>query len=340
MIKFICDICNKEFVRKAHLDSHKLKKKNPCNKLFNNTQNHTNNTQNHTNNTQNHTNNTQNQINDIENNIKQIKSNNCIYCGLILSRKDALTRHIKTFCKVKKIQDQEKDKIFNILLKKENEEQKQIIKEQKKIIKEQNDKINKILEKVSIKNINKGVINNITISPNKLVKFGTEDVSKIDTKVFANVLNKSGKDCFLEIADKIYNNDKYPQYKTIYMNDKNRNQFMTYDGKNWKLNNIKVLYIVVEKLKKFIDIKNDEIEEKIKNNPVLQDKIKTRLMKYYNMYFDETDDATPERKKEFQNMLDKSLIEFLYNIKDSVKNNYNYLLEEAQKIDSSNLIDI
>jgi hypothetical protein len=332
MKKFICDICNKEFARKAHLDSHKLKKKNPCIQTINSTI----------------------QLPSktirlpLENNLMD-KDLSCIYCSIVVSRKDVLTKHINKHCKVKKNLDIEKEKIFNLLVEKdniinkknkENEELKLLIKEQNNKINEQNDKINKILEKVSIKNINKGVINNITISPNKLVKFGTEDVSKIDTTVFANVLNKSGKDCFLEIADKIYNNDKYPQYKTIYMNDKNRNQFMTYDGKNWKLNNIKVLYIVVEKLKKFIDIKNDEIEEKIKNNPVLQDKIKTRLMKYYNMYFDETDDATPERKKEFQNMLDKSLIEFLYNIKDSVKNNYNYLLEEAQKIDSSNLIDI
>jgi hypothetical protein len=30
-------------------------------------------------------------------------------------------------------------------------------------------------------------------------------------------------------------------------------------------------------------------------------------------------------------MLDKNLIEFLYNIKDNIKNNYNNLLEEAQK---------
>jgi hypothetical protein len=64
-------------------------------------------------------------------------------------------------------------------------------------------------------------------------------------------------------------------------------------------------------------------------------------MKYYNMYFDETDDATPERKKEFQNMLDKSLIEFLYNIKDSVKNNYTNLLKETENSENNynNLID-
>jgi hypothetical protein len=324
MVNYTCLICNKQFNRKSNYEYHIERKKNICNPLNNILfQEHTNTAQNHTNNTQNHTNNVQN---------NKIMNNNCIYCGLILSRKDSINRHIKNYCKVKKLQDQEKDKIFNILLEKEKE-----IEEQKKIIKEQNDKINKILLKINTKNINKGVINNnIILPPNKLVKFGTEDVSKINTKVFTTALNKSGKECFLEIANKIYNNDEYPEYKTIYMNDKNRNQFMTYDGKMWALNDIKVLFTVVDKLKEFIDIKNDEIEEKIKNNPVLQDKIKTRLMKYYNMYFDETNDATPERKKEFQNMLDKSLIKFLYNIKERIKDNYTNLLEEVKK--ENNLI--
>jgi hypothetical protein len=315
MVNHTCPNCNKIFTKKSSFITHVEHKKNPCgdkkhnySKIFQNIP--------------------KNEKNAII--IEEKVNNTCLYCKKIFSTKFNLNKHIRNNCKVKKLENEEKEKIFNILLKKDKEinELKELIKQQSK---NYEDKINKILDKVSIKNINKGIINNITISPTKLVKFGSEDVSKIDTKFFTTAINKFGKDCFLEIANKIYNNDIYPQYKTIYMNDKNRNQFMTWNGEIWTLNDSKVLYIVVEKLREFIDIKNDEIEDKIKNNPMLQDKIKTRLMTYYNMYFDETNDATPERKKEFQNMLDKSLIKFLYNIKERIKDNYNNLLEKAQQ---------
>jgi hypothetical protein len=188
MKKFICDICNKEFARKAHLDSHKLKKKNPCIQTINSTI----------------------QLPSktirlpLENNLMD-KDLSCIYCSIVVSRKDVLTKHINKHCKVKKNLDIEKEKIFNLLVEKDNiiNKKNKENEELKLLIKEQNDKINKILEKVSIKNINKGVINNITILSNKLE---TEDISKIDTTVFTSILNKYGRYCFLQITDKIYNN--------------------------------------------------------------------------------------------------------------------------------------
>jgi DNA-directed RNA polymerase subunit RPC12/RpoP len=278
----------------------------------------------------------------------------CIYCDKKFNRKDNQTRHINNHCKVKKNLDEEKEKIFKLLLEKdniinkkdteldkknkENEELKKLIKEQNAKINNQNKKINKILENIeikNIKNINNGTINNninnIIITPDKLLKFGLEDLSKIDNKLFNNVLKTTGKDCFIECAKNIYNNPMVPQNQNIYLSDISRNKFLAYDGKNWKLENkIKVLTDITDKIREYIDMNEDELKEKFQNKK-FKENFSNKLKKYYDLYYEEDEIATKERIKQFQNLVDTNLINFLYDIRNDVKMNYNKLLEASQQ---------
>ena len=80
--------------------------------------------------------------------INIIANDNCFCCGYCLksySTKSNLNKHLNINCKVKQEKDAEKENIFKLLLKKENEnkEFKEIIKEQTVIIKEHKEKLNK-----------------------------------------------------------------------------------------------------------------------------------------------------------------------------------------------------
>ena len=55
------------------------------------------------------------------NKIESFNNNSCLYCGLVMTRKDHLKRHMELRCKVKKLQDTEKENIFKILLAKDEE---------------------------------------------------------------------------------------------------------------------------------------------------------------------------------------------------------------------------
>jgi hypothetical protein len=353
MSKFICNICNREFNKKHHLQDHISKKKKPC--VTNTTLIKTDTMLPQINTDLPQINTDLPQINTdlIPNIVKinEINSNACLYCGLVFSRKDAIGRHIKKSCKVKNDLDNEKEKIFNLLLekdeiinnikkekdeiinntKKENEELKQLIKDQNNKINDQNNKINKILDKIGTKNINNGTINNIIITSDKLLKFGSEDLSKIDNKLFNNVLKTTGKDCFIECAKNIYNNPKVPQNQNIYLSDISRDKFLAFDGKNWKLENkIKVITDITDKIREYIDMNEDELKEQFKNKRI-KESFTNKLKKYYDLYYEEDEIATKERIKQFQSLVDTNLINFLYDIRNDVKMNYNKLLEETQK---------
>jgi hypothetical protein len=73
-----------------------------------------------------------------------------------------------------------------------------------------------------------------------------------------------------------------------------------------------------------------ELKEKFKNKKI-KENFTNKLKKYYLLYYEEDEQATTERIKQFQNLVDTNLINFLYDIRNDVKMNYNKLLEEAQK---------
>ena len=293
-----------------------------------------------------------------ENNINMC----CKFCGAYYNRKDNLKRHMEKYCKVKKIQDEEKENIFKILLAKDeelktqkefnknleenNKELKEYIKNITNMNLDLNNKVNKLIEKISVGNINKGVINNnnninninnIIITTDQLCNFGSEDIKQIDSKLFKNLNGKFGKEIFLECAKNIYNT--LSKNKTLYFSDLSREKAMAWDNGKWNL----------IPMNKAINTINDQIRAYFKHNEENYERLKIpevkkhydeTIKKYYKMYYqeyDKTDKFEPAQSRldEFNRVVLNGLKEFFYNIKEDVKNNYDQI---QKKILDSNLL--
>ena len=113
MVKYSCPKCNKEFDRKSNYLDH-INKKFPCIPFIEEI--------------------TPVILKEPVKNLLENENNLCCnYCGLEFNRKDNLKRHIEKVCKVKKLQDEEKENIFKILLAKDEE-----LKTQNKVIEQNN----------------------------------------------------------------------------------------------------------------------------------------------------------------------------------------------------------
>jgi hypothetical protein len=220
----------------------------------------------------------------------QKAENKCSYCYKTYSRTDVLKNHL-LICKVKKQEIEEKESILNRLLEQntllvstidqQKEQINQLIKTNENLINQM--KVCKTQNNKNVKNQNNGTINN-TIN---IVGFGKEDLSKIDNKEFFEALTQMGYKIPAKMFEKIHINDKYPEYKNIYISDINRGKAMVHDGRRWQLDrydNIsdklldKILNFMEERYEEIKDDKN--IIDKIKIN--MENKLKIlQIMKDY-----------------------------------------------------------
>ena len=251
-----CKICDKEFKQKSNYTDH-LNRLKPCIKI-----------------TEESSKKPQNTSILLKNNSKTLK-NICHYCGYGTERKDNYNRHLLS-CKVKKQDIEEKEEILNKLL--------STIEINKRIDKLENEKkIKHTQNNKNIKHQNNGTINN-TIN---IIQFGKEDLSKIDNKEFFEALTQMGYKIPAKMVEKIHINDKYPEYKNIYISDITRGKAMIHDGKKWKLERFdKISDKLLDKVLNFMeeryeDIKDDKnITEKRKMN--MENKLKIlQIMKDY-----------------------------------------------------------
>jgi len=266
-----CKICDKEFKQKSNYTDH-LNRLKPCIKI-----------------TEESSKKPQNTSILLKNNSKTLK-NICHYCGYGTERRDNYNRHLLS-CKVKKQDIQEKEEILNKLLSTIDEQKEQnnklvstIEELNKRIDKLENEKkIKHTQNNKNIKHQNNGTINN-TIN---IIQFGKEDLSKIDNKEFFEALTQMGYKIPAKMFEKIHINDKYPEYKNIYISDINRGKAMIHDGKKWKLERFdKISDKLLDKVLNFMeeryeDIKDDKnITEKRKMN--MENKLKIlQIMKDY-----------------------------------------------------------
>ena len=120
---------------------------------------------------------------------------------------------------------------------------------------------NQNIKNQNIKNQNNGIINNI------IIQYGKEDLSKIDDKVFLDAfLKNSGAKIPEKIIEGIHFNNKYPEFKNIYISDINREKVMIYNGIDWILtpsNNI--TSNLLEKSIDFSENQYDKLDKKILN---------------------------------------------------------------------------
>ena len=348
MVNYRCEICGKDFKKKSHWIDHTENKKKPChinsdNKIILTEMNT----------------NPQKKLTKPHNNLKNPQSIeliqeyniiddkfSCRFCGAFFCRKDNLKRHIDKYCKVKKLDKDKKEEIFNNLIEKEKkielilknyedlEKQNKSLKKQiteleknfKQQIKEQSksydNKIKQIITKNTNSNntINSNNITNIIIPADKLVSFGKEDLKKIKyDSIIKSVGNWdiTGYRIFTELLKLIHFNEKFPEFQNVYITDKNREKYMVWNGKNWILNDI-CLNQIIDKIQKLVVINEEDFEE-AKKNKNFKD-ILTKLMKYINKYYDETEDGWVDH--DFIDLVNRQLKEYLYNNRGIPKKNY------------------
>ncbi len=352
MVNHKCPNCMKDFKRKVDLKYHIEKKKYPCvnsSNLTNNDFNIKNDNIDTDNNDQEQKyeekDNKENNKEDI--NIVPLNIYSCDYCTLAFKRKDNLKRHMDYRCKVKMLQKQEKETIFELLLEKEKEikHRDEQIDKLTKIVSELNNKIESCLEKAMTKNINKGIINNhnhnnIIIPINN---FGSENLDNIDPTKFLKSLNQSGVNGLLSCFDDIFNND--PKNKTVYIADKSRNKVMTWQDNKWRLNSVtKTIITIMEQIEKYLEINKQKIENgklKIKNDPdgkILLNKFEKNLYKYVRLYNGDDEDASNKKMEEFYDYMNSNLKDALCNIKEEVLSNYEKIKAEIE-LESQKLIE-
>ncbi len=379
MVNYQCPTCGKDFKKKCHYIVHTEQKKNPCQpnssqSLTNSSQPLTNSSQSLTNSSQPLTNSSQpltnssqiltnllpnNQIIKNEHNTEEenVKNQSCAYCGLIFNRKDNLKRHINNYCKVKILDNEHKEKTFELLLRDNEEKDKKI-----NDIQKQNDNILKQLEqlqkqmekqinKAQTQNINKGNVinntNNIIIPQSRLTDFGKEDYEKINIKRILNSIKDSGVNGIINCLNDIHYNEETPQYKNVFITDKSRDKGMIYEEGQWKVKTIKFIvseiithierYVrIIEKrirtgkYKDIIDPEDPDKKKKI-NTKEFKKKMESRLKKYILRYYGDDEETTPKDSKKFSDMVFKYVSNRLFDVRDGVYKHYEKVLEDIQK---------
>jgi len=363
MVKRKCPKCQAEFDKKSTYDYH-INRKTVCRQINNNKNNDLNEIHPNPNNSISNPNysilnpskskkefHNQQSIKAIDiYNIEDIEKNSnillCGFCSKSYSSKSNLNKHLKV-CRVKKTNDEEKEKIFKFLLEKDKEKDKKIdeLEKQNKILMDKIDKLININSKqIKIKtntNSNNKITNsnnttNTTNTQNNImmVNFGKEDLSVIDEKQFIErVIKKpflSGVKIPDEVLKIIHFNPLYPQMSNIYISDINRDKCMVYEDGEWKLSSVDNIPQIMDKVCVFSAEQINALKTKHPNNKPLQDRLGT-IEKYNNMidpdYVDELRDDLETNKnqiircEEFQAYTYNTIKKTMYNEGKKLKKN-------------------
>jgi len=359
MVNYTCERCNKTFRQKCHYIDHTEHKKKPCKPQQHDKSNIV---QNNANIVQNNTNLVQNNTNLVQNNTNIVQKNACNYCLMIFHNKSNLNKHIKSRCKVKKLQDEEKENIFKELLNKEaimNNNYKELIEQNKLIIeklekqneeyKKHNKELENQIKQIIKKNVTKNNCNNntqnIQINNINIVDHGKEDFEKINYKVFTEAMLKTGPLLFEKLTKGIHFNPDYPENHNIYISDINREKVMIYNNKRWILENYDNLYPnFISRILEFGYTKEKFMDECFENGKLNQtgiDIIKQK-MQWIRLIDDYTEEEIEEDikmiefrkrhdKKELEKRVKNQIKKTMYNNKDMVIENYERLYNEDMK---------
>ena len=388
MNKFMCCKCNKEFSKKQHLDNHE-NKKNPCKpKAEFKTEISPNFTKIHQITPKNEE---IGVISKLDNFISEDSSKSCCFCNKSFVNDFTLKRHLDNRCKVKKLDEEKKENIFNILLEKEKIEKEMILTKldefqnkmgiilinnenlqknnenlqknyenlqknnenlqktnkflQKKLnkfedkLEEQNKKydnkmkqiINKNINNKNSNNTNNYTQNNIIIPSDKLTEFGKEDLTKIDLKDLFQIIQNprlTGTSIFIEMLKLIHFNPKLPQFQNVYLTDKNREKFMTWNGKKWGLN-ADCINKILSQFEDWKLLNEDDIEEAGKTGNYKR--VVEKFIKFFDKcFFDDNDENKEDikRNENFRESIEELIKEFLYNNRNTPIDNFEKIRNE------------
>ena len=279
MVEYKCNTCGKIFKHKGTYLRHQ-NRKFPCSKL-----NHLESQMNHK------KSDTCEQKNENESFLEsQEKSLNkkvihvCNWCNKEFSTNSNMNRHIKSYCKVKKSNEQEKELIYTQLLQQLEEQNEQ----NKKLINE-----NKQLKNNSKQTIN-NTINNTTHNI-KLVSFGDEDLNIIPEDIIKQALNYGFKSVPVFTKYLHFNKNK-PENHNIYINNMKNKFVMVYKKDDWNLTNQDDI------LGKLIDFKTDFLADKFEE---YKNDLPESTLRKFDRFLDEQyeDDVINDIKDELKLIL-------------------------------------
>jgi hypothetical protein len=183
-------------------------------------------------------------------------------------------RHMRTACSVKKINDNEKEQIYERLkqLEEDNKQLTKLVADNNKKLKENDEKLKKNNEQlkkamVTIQKNSKNVtrishdthnnnINNGIVAHINLIGYGNEDMSKIDKKEIIKAMQQGFKST-IKLTEALHFNPKYPEYHNVYISNMKDKYAMMFDGKDWNLT------MKDELINKIYDDKKNYIEENL-----------------------------------------------------------------------------
>jgi hypothetical protein len=259
MVNYKCSICNRKFNHKGDYKRH-INRKNKCKeKSSQNIQK-------------------LNNKNIVPKKEQSFQTRNverfiCIYCNRSYSRRPNLNKHLKT-CNSKK-QNELKEKMFELLLKK-MEKQEESYGKQIKILQNK------------IDNLSTGTINNYTTNNNiqqnnniiNVLAYNKTDISHLKDKDYKKVLRR-GNFCVPNLVDAIHFNPNKPENHNIYIPNMKTGYIMCWNGDSWDIRNREDVIddIYDDKSNLLID-KVDEWEDiGYKLDPIIMTKFKRFIKK-------------------------------------------------------------
>lgn len=174
----------------------------------------------------------------IENKVCDKKENKCWLCGNVFKSRQSMNRHIRESCKIKKQQNNERERIYVELLelRKENETLKKAlaVKKCKRTKIKCSKKITTNIKNATINTNSNNAINNVINNTIVLIGYGKEDLTKIARNDLIEVF-RCGYKAAIKMTDTVHFNPKYPEFHNVYISNIKDKYAMVYDGANWKL---------------------------------------------------------------------------------------------------------
>ena len=199
----------------------------------------------------------------------------CKFCEKQFSRKDALSRHLKT-CKEKKKDDECKQSMTD-LVEMLNSQLKEQREEFKKELDKKNNQIDELIQKAGIQN--SGTITNNIQNNIKILAYKDTDLSHLTDKDYMYCLNRSNM-CIPNLIKMIHFNPKNPQNHNIYISNIKNNYIMVYDGDKWNIQNRNdIIDDLIDENESVLEQKLEDWIENGKNYPEIMKKFKRYLEK-------------------------------------------------------------
>jgi hypothetical protein len=231
----------------------------------------------------------------------------CKYCLAYFTRSTTLRRHIQNSCKIRKQDTEEKERIYQKLLK-QMDIQNEKMEAQAKEIQQLKQQLAVSTSSYSnshnnCNNITNNTQNNNNIQINndiKVIGFGKEDLYAIEDKVVKQLLNR-GLNAVRETIRYTHLNKNDEKHHNVYVSNMKDVYAMIYDGKKWKITNKK------EVIDTLYDDKHLFLKGKYND---IYDELPPIARKKFDRYLE------LENDKETTDIIKKEILLMLYNNKE------------------------